>query len=116
MKKLILHLFTFLLVSFSATTAFASPGSNVEVTDYFQPCEKTYVLPEQLGMTPRGIYVKFDNHWFKTEALHSDSEGIYIQNLSPQADGCRDGYVPCRNCDRCVLEIYDICPFCKKPV
>lgn len=78
--------------------------------------EKIYILPEQLGFCSEGIFVVLDNTWYKTEALFSDRNGMYVRNLWPQENGCRKGYWPCRNCDRCVHEDYDICPHCHRPV
>ena len=81
----------------------------------FEPCEKTYVSQENTAITGKGIFVKFNEQWFQTESLLSDAEGIFVRNLSPNGYGCPDPYNACRNCMRCVHEIYDICPYCGKP-
>ena len=78
--------------------------------------QKVYVSPQQLGISSEGVFVNLDNQWVKTDSLFSDEHGIYIQNLWPQEDGCREGYVPCRSCDRCVKWYYNICPLCNNPV
>jgi len=82
----------------------------------FIPCEKIYVLPEQIFIDHHEILVKVNDQWFSTESLYSDIEGIYIQTLSPEVNGCAGSKVPCRNCQRCVYEAYDICPYCGKPI
>jgi hypothetical protein len=79
-------------------------------------CEKTYVLLEQIHIHPNEILIKINDEWFVTESLHSDIEGLYIQNFSPESHGCADPYVSCRNCKRCVYEAWDICPYCGKPI
>ncbi len=94
------------LVLFSFTSAFAC---------YFEPCEKTYVNQHSTAVTGKGIFVKINEQWFQTEALFSDGEGVFIRNLNPSGYGCPDPYNACRNCMRCVHEIYDICPYCHKP-
>ncbi len=106
MKKLLLQFLCLTGFFIYLTTAHASN---------FELCEKTYVLPEQTATTREGIFVKLDNLWFQTETLFSDSDGIFINNLSPSAYGCPDPYNPCRNCQRCVHQVYDICPYCNKP-
>ncbi len=80
------------------------------------PCEKTYVSFEQIFIDRQVILVKINDEWFSTESLHTDIEGIYVQTLSPEVDGCPGSKVPCRNCQRCVYEAYNICPYCKKPI
>ncbi len=85
------------------------------IEDQFESCEKTYILPHELAMTPDGIFVKVQDQWFQTEALFSDIGGIFFQNLK-RGECSEKYYVPCRNCGRCVHEVYDICPFCNKPV
>lgn len=77
---------------------------------------KIYVSHEQLELCSEGIYVNVGDAWYQTNALFSDEKGMYVQDLCPQRNGCRDKYVPCRNCDKCVKEIYNICPHCNKPV
>ena len=114
MKRLLL-LFSLSFLLLNAMTSFAYANIAQDPTNSFQPCVKTYVLPEQLGMTSDGIFIKFDDQWFQTEGLHSDAEGIFIKNLRRSECGEKH-YVPCRNCGRCVHEVYDICPYCNKPV
>ena len=80
-----------------------------------QVCEKIYILFDQLAITQQGIFIKLDERWCETKALFSDAKGIFIRPQDTNARGCRDGYEPCRNCDRCINENYNICPFCHKP-
>lgn len=106
MKAIFLRYVSLALFFFSTTLAFC---------DYFESCEKTYFSHDHTIVTEKGIFVKFDDQWFQTEALFSDEDGLFIHNLSPSAYGCPDPYNACRNCMRCVHEIYDICPYCGKP-
>lgn len=76
--------------------------------------EKTYVLAEHILVTDEVIFVKIDDEWVKTDALFSDQGGVYTY-FAPQEMGCRKGFYPCRNCDRCIKWYYDICPHCNKP-
>jgi hypothetical protein len=94
------------LVFFSTTVAFC---------DCFEPCEKMYIAEEQAAITKKGIFVKLGEQWFQTEALFSDGNGVFIQNLNPSAYGCPDPYNACRNCGRCIHREFDICPYCEKP-
>ncbi len=112
MKRLFAHFFTIALFLISATGVFACPCDQA----MFQPCEKTYVLPEQLGISDSAIYVQVQGEWYQTKALLNDEGGLYIENIRAYENGCAKGRVPCRNCGRCVKEIYDYCPHCEKPV
>ena len=103
MKKFTVLLLPFL---FCMITVFCQSSQN----------EKIYIFPGQLGVTTDGIFVNLNEQWFEVKAVSSDENGIYVQNPIPQEAGCREGYVPCRNCDRCVKWYYDICPLCHKPV
>jgi len=87
-----------------------------EMIQNLQEGKKIYVLPKNVELSERGIFVHFNNQLFQTNALSADEQGIYILNLWPQEYGCRDGFVPCRNCDKCVKWYYDICPHCERPV
>jgi hypothetical protein len=113
MKRFILRFISASLLLFS--TAIASTDLRDGNDNDFQPCEKTYVLPEQLTMSSEGIFVKFDGEQHQTQALFFDEGGIFILALSPNRDGCREGYVPCRNCSKCIREAYNICPLCNLP-
>ncbi len=115
MKKMLIQLFVIVLLFSQTTMAFARSCCNNDASNNFQPCEKIYVQPEQVVMSSKGIFVKLDDQWFQTETLLSDAVGIFIQNLDPSAYGCPDPYNACRNCGRCVHEVYDICPYCEKP-
>ncbi len=115
MRKLFVRLFT-LCVLFSQTTgAFAASEHYSEETNSFRCCGKIYVAPEQVAMSAEGIFVKFEDKWFQTESLFSDHRGVFVQNLRSSDDGCSSPYIVCRNCKRCVHEIFDICPYCRKP-
>jgi hypothetical protein len=109
MKKFTLRIVS-ILFCFVATIMIANASNSK-----FCSAEKVYILPEQLAITSNGIFVEYNQHWYETGALFSDEKGIYIQTPNPTESGCRDGYIPCRNCDRCVRESYDICPYCDKP-
>jgi hypothetical protein len=77
--------------------------------------QKVYVAPEQLKIDTDGIFIHFDEVWYKTDSLFSDGQGIYVHARTEPEMGCRKGFFPCRNCDRCVKWYYDICPHCSKP-
>lgn len=109
MKRLF-SLIVSLVAVFYATHAHTAPGQEESKQ------QRIYLKPEQLQLCKEGIFVCCDQEWRKTDALFSDDRGIYILSHFPQEDGCRKGYVPCRNCDRCVKYYYDICPYCGKPV
>jgi hypothetical protein len=82
----------------------------------FQSCKKIYFLQEQIVLGPQGIFVDMRGKWCETEALFADHGGIYILNLRLSRFGCPGSKVPCRWCERCVYEDWDICPFCGKPI
>ncbi len=81
----------------------------------FSPTEKMYIHPEQLSVSEQGIFVLINQEWFQTNSLLSDVQGLYVQTLWPQENGCRKGYQPCRNCDKCIKDYYDTCPLCHRP-
>jgi hypothetical protein len=114
MRKVIQR-FAFFILFFSASMVSADPIRTNETGSEIQSCKKIYVFPDQLAITPNGIFIKFNEHWCETSALFSDAKGIFIRPQDTNERGCRDGYQPCRNCDRCVSEVYDICPLCGKP-
>lgn len=82
----------------------------------YVPCEKTYILSENIFVGLDEIFVKIHDQLFTTESLYRDPNGLYIQSLSLSAAGCAGSKVPCRNCHRCVYEAWDICPYCNKPI
>ena len=104
------------LILASVVSIFCASSGFSEVCQNLLQNQRTYVAPEQLNISSQGIFLNVGNQCFQAEAIFSDENGIYVQNLSPQEDGCRKGFVPCRNCDRCVAYYYDICPHCNKPV
>ena len=114
MKRLF-QLIVFLVPFFYLLDAYSGHLEAEQHAD-FSLHEKTYVTPEQLGFGPNTIFVNVDGEWFWTDSLQTDDKGFFVQHLWPQEDGCRKGFVPCRNCDRCVKWYYDICPYCEKPV
>ena len=61
-----------ILFCFTSISMMASE-SNAE----FHSAEKIYVLPEQLAITPKGIFVEFSEYWHETSALFSDEEELY---------------------------------------
>ena len=82
----------------------------------FRTAEKIYIAPEQLGVTPDGIFIEMNDDWIQVNAIYSDHYGIYFTRAALEPNGCRKGFTPCRNCKRCVREQYNICPLCSKPV
>lgn len=114
MKRL-LQLFILIIPFFYMSQGFSWSREESEAFELSQH-RRIYVMPDQLRINSDGFFINVDNHWIKAEALFSDETGIFIQRLLPHANGCREGYVPCRNCDRCVKEIYNICPHCERPV
>lgn len=123
MKNTMMRVFSLLLVLLCVQATFAYSSNDRKSVENCQSCEKTYILPCQLKMTTESIFVNFDDEWYETKAIFSDSHGIYIQHPSlgkrwgnDPPNGCRDGYVPCRNCDKCVDERFNYCPHCEKPV
>lgn len=113
MKRLV-DCLTIILSTFYMLSAFAD-SSRDEIISHLQQGEKIYVSPDQLGFSEHRIFIQFNNEWFQTTALSVDEQGIYIQNLWPQENGCKDGFEPCRNCNRCIKWYYDICPHCERP-
>ncbi len=103
MKSMILSVFLFLM---SSTYALET---NID------SCEKVYISAEQLAVNSEGIFIYLEDTWFQTDALFSDADGFFITAKKLKPKYCADGYIPCRNCDRCVPEKYDICPVCLKP-
>jgi predicted RNA-binding Zn-ribbon protein involved in translation (DUF1610 family) len=53
-------------------------------TPVFTKCEKIYVQPEQVALTPEGIYFQFEDSWIMTDAIHCDSSGIFISSTSSE--------------------------------
>ena len=45
------------------------------------PCEKTYIQPNQISISEGGIFVYVDNTWLAAEAIHADASGIYVSDL-----------------------------------
>lgn len=113
MKQLLIRLFSMALFLLCTTSSYASCTGDVNCSD--SALEKIYILPEQLGFTSQGIFVNVDNQWLQAETLFSDEHGIYFHGFTPSENGCRKNYYPCRNCDRCVKDIYDTCPLCGRP-
>ncbi len=114
MKRLV-QLIALMLPFFYMATLFAGSCFEEKCTHLSQN-DKIYISSDQLEISSQGIFVHINNERINTEALFSDEIGVYIRNPRPHEDGCRDGYEPCRNCDRCVRSYYDICPLCYKPV
>ncbi len=114
MKRLLQ--FIALLLPFFYMVNVYSGSSQKDLAKYLPHEQKIYILPGQLELNSEGIFVNCENQWFETDSLFADEKGIFIQNLWPQEDGCRKGYVPCRNCQQCVNIHYDICPHCNRPV
>lgn len=112
MKKLAFQLFS-LLMLVCLFPSFASTKDAKKACGCFIPCEKTYISPEQLGMTPQGIFVKFNDEWFQTELIRSDEHGLFIQNVGRSICPDKDD-IECRSCHRCVHKSYNICPYCDK--
>ncbi|MDP1608198.1 MAG: hypothetical protein Q8L98_02655 [Chlamydiales bacterium] len=44
--------------------------------------EKIYVQPDQISLLPDGISVCLNSQWFPVNAIYSDSQGVYVTNLS----------------------------------
>ncbi len=106
MKRLLL------LIAFAISVFHMHP---IFSESHCENAEKIYISPERLKIVREGIFVNFRDDWIKIGALFSDENGVYIQDLTPEEMGCRDGFWPCRNCDKCVKWYYDICPHCNKP-
>src|SRR5690348_1004097 len=117
MKQIYIRICTILILCFPFFSLVALPHENgLHAQSTFIPCKKTYISPDQIFINHHEILVKVNDEWFLTESLHRDWEGIYVQTLSPEVDRCAGAKVPCRNCQRCVYEGYDICPYCGKPI
>ncbi|MBS0620860.1 MAG: hypothetical protein JSS61_05330 [Verrucomicrobia bacterium] len=107
MKQSRIYFLVCALFLFSLVNAFASSR-----------CERTYISPDKLMITEEGIFVLIDGEWVPSPSLLSDSTGIYIPciRMRPKEHDCKDPYVPCRNCRRCVHEEFNYCPYCERPV
>jgi|GEM_PF-4683265 hypothetical protein len=90
-------------------------GEPQEADASFDICEKTYVFPNQLKIDDKyGILVQFHGAWYQTEALFTDSNGLFIRNL--RKEPCPDGYSECPKCTRCVSQERAFCPYCGGPI
>jgi hypothetical protein len=89
---------------------------NVVACGVDQEVEKLYIPSKDISIQSGGIFVKMQDQWFRTPAVFSNTQGMYIETLWPQEDGCRKGFVPCRNCDRCIPSYHHgLCPLCGRP-
>lgn len=78
--------------------------------------KKFYVDPGNLKITSDAVLVNVQGKWFVTDSLFSNDKGLYVEEFWDFEMGCREGYYPCRNCDRCIPHYYhDLCPICGKP-
>jgi hypothetical protein len=108
MKRVFLNLTIFIFI-----TCFQSLFSCCQ-QPRFESCDKQYVQPNYVAVSEDGIFIQLQDKWIQTEGVFSDAQGLFILNLAPSAYGCQDPYVPCRNCKKCIYEVYDICPHCGK--
>ncbi len=78
---------------------------------------KTYISSDKVVVQDEGMFVNIDDNWFQIDSLFTDENGLFFKKCGRKDDHrCEKYYVSCRNCDRCVRESYDICPYCGKPV
>lgn len=43
-----------------------------------------YVQPDQIAITHEGIFLQLYDEWIPTEALHYDTSGLFITNMSDE--------------------------------
>lgn len=71
--------------------------------------EKLYIDPQTIQIVDNNIVVYFSNNWVATNAIHSDSNGVYIQS---------DSFLGFWTCSRCgfVNPAWNfVCDNCKLP-
>lgn len=70
--------------------------------DVFVPCEKTYFLPNQVAIAQEGFFVNLNDVWIQTDALFSDSTGMFIvSKKDANVDYCPQGHPTCKGCSLC---------------
>lgn len=116
MRRFLKHFLSVTVFLLCSARAFSCPCDENLAETSFQSFEKVYIVPEGLKMTSDRIFVHLNDQWVQTDTLFTDAQGMYIHVPTPSENGCREGFVPCRNCDRCVKWYYNICPHCNKPV
>ena len=77
------------------------------------PCEKTYVLPEQITINSEGIFISFEDGVVLTPAIHTDQNGIYFTEVRNRR--CDEEYWECGRCHYCNVWHYIFCRKCDYP-
>lgn len=80
------------------------------------PEDKIYIASDQIVLESRGMFAHFNDIWVRIDSLFTDQDGLFIKVGRKDDHYCEKYEVSCRNCDKCVNESYDICPYCKMPV
>ena len=62
----------FLATMFTLSNAFGFEESKIDALN------KIYVQFNQISLSERGIFVYLEDAWIATEAIHSDSSGMYV--------------------------------------
>ena len=114
MQHLLNRFCTTILCILFVGTAFACPCEVSENSDFY-PCEKTYVLPEQLRLIPGGIFVSLGDTWVQTEMLFTDAQGMYILNAKQPGGRCEPSEWKCDKCNTCNDFSVSICRQCRNP-
>lgn len=57
---------------------------NTRLSSEFTPCQKTYVVSEQIACSPHGIFFHLNNAWFKTNAIFHDKNGTFITSYATE--------------------------------
>lgn len=74
----------YVILCFTNIAAYESPCNHVE----FEAYPKTYVRPEQVEFFENLIFIRFsDDLILPTEAICSDTEGLYIISVSKSSCG-----------------------------
>lgn len=60
--------------------------ANQEDEDYissFVPCEKTYILSEQIHVSDDGIFILLKGVWYQTRGIQFDGRGLFFDTIYP---------------------------------
>jgi hypothetical protein len=72
MKSKRSFIFFLIIGFFSASQGFSYEQQGINRS------EKIYVQLNQVSLSENGIYVNLNNEWIPTEAIHLDTEGLYV--------------------------------------
>lgn len=48
----------------------------------FLPCDKVYIVKDQLFFSENSIFVNVENEWVETDAIKIDGHGLYFSSFS----------------------------------